>query len=630
MLSILFIFLYQALLTDLPETKDPVSYDLVIVGGTPAGIMTAIAAERMGKTCLLLERTDHPGGLPVNGLGATDLHTPQATGGLFSSFVGRIEEHYRKTYGLNSEQHRSSKKGFRFEPHVAEKVFQDMLRAHPGIIMRTGQQFDARTENVTLRDLEIRSIRILDREQGTYYWVEGKVFIDATYEGDLMAAAGIPYALGRESREETGELLAGKVYKAWEGAVGSGSTFEADSAIQAYNYRLCLSKDPGRSIPIEKPENFQRAEYLSLVNDVQTGRHTGKSFQRYQNSSRNPGMTDSSQSPPGVPGDPFGMDKIVHLSGLPNAKYDANNQELALISTDLPEENWAWPEADWAWRDQFAKRLKEYTLGLLWFAQNDPELPLWFRRDCRQWGLAADEYRDNGHFPRQVYVREGRRMKGLYFYTLRDVLPSRSGQRPRIHSHSVSSGHYSADSHGVRKREPGRIHLDGFLSIDTQPFTIPYEVMVPVKIKNLLCPVALSGSHLGYSTLRMEPSWMALGEAAGVAAALSIDLNTPLQQVPITTLQLELLQQGAILMYYKDLSPSDPYFQAIQLLGLQGIFPEWYASPGQVISSGEIKKTEQAFSLDLGHLKKKALRREAFASAVLELLKAKEAAVLAP
>jgi hypothetical protein len=279
---------------------------------------------------------------------------------------------------------------------------------------------------------------------------------------------------------------------------------------------------------------------------------------------------------------------------LPNAKTDANNQHLAFISTDLPEENWPWPTSGWEWRDRFAERLRNYTLGLLWFAQNDAELPPHFREDCMKWGLAKDEYMDNGNFPRQVYVREGRRIDGLYTFTANDVLPYTYGQRPVIHSHSITSSHYDLDSHAVRKREKGRVHLDGFFSFPASVYTVPYEVMVPKKpIDNLLVPVAVSASHVGFSTLRMEPCWMAMGQSAGIAAAIAIEDNLKIKNVNIDKLQDRLLDQGATLVYFEDMDEKDMDFKMVQILAIKGFLNGWTVNMHQPVDQEILEEWQQ-------------------------------------
>jgi hypothetical protein len=590
------------------------SADVVIVGGTPGGIMAGIAAAREGHSVILLERTRHVGGLPANGLGATDIATRGATGGLFLDFVGRVKKHYVEVYGAGSQQVKDCSDGYHFEPSVGAKVFGQMLaetgtgtsadaapvaRPTPGsepvpvsapkvrvLLMR---QFDAAAENVRVENGRLREIRVLNRETKQLESYAAKVFIDATYEGDLAAAAGVPFRIGREPAAEFKEPMAGKLYKPWGAPPGPGSTGEGDKVIQAYNYRLCLTRDPAaetgtgsepaggraakaasgevpvpvsapmRPVPIEKPKNYNREKYASLVDDVRLGRVAAPA-----DAKRGEMAWD-------------GIGRVVNMVALPNGKTDANNQHAAFLSTDLPEENWAWPTESWAWRDRYAARLRDYTLGLLWFVQNDPALPADFRQRCRQWGLAKDEYTDNGHFPRQVYVREGRRIEGQYLFTAHDALPQKPRGRPPVHADSITASHYALDSHAVRKREPGRVHLDGFFSHPTAPYTVPYGVMLPKRLDGLLVPVAVSGTHVGFSTLRMEPCWMALGEAAGTAAAVSIRDNVPLRKIDIARVQDALLGRGAVLIYFQDVAPWHPAWPALQRVALQGHFPGWQA-----------------------------------------------------
>ena len=489
------------------------SCDVVIVGGTPAGITAAIAAAREGKNSVILERSAHIGGLPANGLGATDIATRGATAGLFARFIALNKAYYESRYGADSPQARDCSDGYRFEPAVAQRTFERMLaEAGPGkITVLTGRQFDAEARYVVKKGDRIVSIRVLDRTTGREEHYSGAMFIDATYEGDLGAAAGVPFRTGREGAGEYGEPCAGKIYRWWKhGPDADGTTYEGDDAIQAYNYRLCLTE-----------------EYVSLVGDVLDGRNTDARYRKADSAAiaRNRRRIESGERT-AAPGDVWGMAKITSMTRLPNAKTDANNQHLALISTDLPEENWPWPTADWAWRDRFAERLRDYTLGLLWFAQHDEALPAHFREACLQWGLAADEYRDNGGFPRQVYV---------------------------------------------------------FFSHPTAVYTVPYGVMVPRRIENLLFPAAVSGSHVGFSTLRMEPCWMALGEAAGTAAALAIDSRKDVREIPTETLQERLLRHGAMLVYLRDLKADDPDYARVQRLALRGFFPEWEAGLDRVL-----------------------------------------------
>lgn len=565
-------------------------FDIVIVGATPGGIMTAIEAARMGKSSVILERTGHIGGLPANGLGATDIATRGATTGLFSEFTEAIKQHYTDTYGAESQQVKDCSDGFHFEPSVAEKVFGDMIAAEGRLIdVRTMRQFNFSTGDIAMTDngRRIASIRVIDRLTGKEEFYEGKIFVDATYEGDLGAAARVPFRIGREAAWEFDEPGAGRTYEYWKSTPAEGSTGEADNAVQAYNYRLCLTRDTTQLVPFFKPERYDRSEYESLVEDVWTGRHTWKAMRdvtpEMMERNRRHLLEGGERSI--TPWDSWGIEKLVTINTEPNGKTDANNQHAAFISTDLPEENWPWPTASWEWRDRFAQRLRDYTLGLFWFAATDTALPSQFRREIGKWGFSAQEYKDNGNFPRQVYVREGRRFEGMYFFTAKDALPVVEGGRPPVHATSITASHYALDSHAARKRETGRVHLDGFISYPTAVYTVPYGVIVPKEVENLLLPVPVSGSHIGFSTLRMEPCWMALGQAAGAAAAIAIDRATTVQKVPIKLLQQRLLDENATLIYFNDIRPGDPGFAEAQRLGLRGKIAGW-----SVEESGFTKK----------------------------------------
>lgn len=381
------------------------------------------------------------------------------------------------------------------------------------------------------------------------------------------------------------------VINGYEGYESDGSTFQGDNAVQAYNYRLCLTRNLDNRLEIKRPEQYNRDEYVSLIDDVWSGRHTGVEMLQVTQEmmDRNRVLMDKGDTS-GIPGNRWGIAKITNMVKLPNEKTDANNQHLAFLSTDLPEENWAWPTASWEWRDRFAQRLKNYTLGLLWFVQNDKELPVAFRNACKEWGLAKDEYLDNNGFPRQVYVREGRRFEGQYFFTANDALPVAIGQRPPLHSNSITASHYALDSHAVLKREQGRVHLDGFLSYPTEPYTVPYGVIVPQKVDNLLIPVPVSESHIGFSTLRMEPCWMALGEAAGIAASLMIDRNEKNKNIPIQLIQEKLIAAKSTLIYYRDVKPEDADFPMVQYMGLKGYLPDWNARLNAQIDNKTLKE----------------------------------------
>lgn len=563
--------------------------DVVVVGGTPSGIAAAISAARQGRSVLLLERYDHIGGLPANGLGATD----GRAGGLFAEFARRVLADYTRRYGAESEQVKACFDGRRFEPSVAQRVFEEMVAGEPNITLLYRRQFDSEPDNTTLEGRRLTVIRVLDRATGAIEEVQGGVFIDATYEGDLAAAAGAPYRLGREDQREFNEPMAGRAFKVWRGGIAPGTTGRGDNAIQAYNYRLPLTKNPANRVPIEKPADYRRSDYVSLIDDVRTGRNVGV-----------PGPRPEMEWE--------GIGRVVNMVKLPNDKTDANNQHAAFISTDLPEENWPWPTSSWDWRDRYAQRLRDYTLGLLWFCQNDPELPEEFRRRCAEWGLAKDEYPENGHFPRQVYVREGRRIMGEYLFTAHDTLPLVEGGRPPVHRDSITASQYNLDSHAVRKREPGRLNLDGIFSWPNAAYTVPYRVIVPRDVEGLLVPVAVSATHIGFSTIRMEPCWMALGEAAGIAASFSLKWRISLREMDVVALQRELLRGKAELLRVRDLKPDHPNFEAIQMLGLRGALPQWLARADAPATEADIAEWHRVLQLPPKPLTDASITRGAY------------------
>ena len=528
-------------------------FDAVILGGTPAGIMAGITVAKAGRRAVILERTGYIGGLPANGLGATDIATRGVTGGLFLEFVGRVKAHYSDTYGADSQQVGDCSDGYRFEPHVAEKILLDMIaEAGDKLEVRAMRQFNHEPHNAIKEGAALRQIQILNRESGAEEIYRASVFVDATYEGDLAAAAGAPYMLGREGADEYGEPCAGKFYQRWGAPVDEHySTGQGDNAVQSYNYRLPLTTNKANIRRIEKPATYNRDEYSSLAEDVRLNRFAG----------------------PPTPMEFDGIGVITNMVKLPNDKVDGNNQHAAFISTDLPEENWPYPAASWDWRDRFAQRLRDYILGLFYFAQNDPALPADFRERCSRWGLSLDEFEDNDNFPRQIYVREGRRIRGEYLFTAHDALSKRAS---REHMTSITASHYALDSHACHKREPGRPHTEGIFTYPTTPYCVPYGVIVPLEVENLLIPAPASGTHIGFSTLRMEPCWMALGEAAGTAINVSLDEGTSVRGANVIEMQRRLLDAGAVLTYYEDAAPGDDHYEALQFFALRGFLGAGY------------------------------------------------------
>ena len=352
-------FLFLGLLPPLaPQAVTEIAAEICVIDATPAGISAAIAAARLGSDVLLIERTSHIGGLPANGLGVTDISTRETIRGIFHEFISAVRQHYVDRYGEDSQQGKDSSDGYHFEPHVAEEIFERMLKAEPRIRLLRMHQFEG---YANVREGRVDVIQVRNRENNQLLQVRAKVFIDATYEGDVAAAAKVPYRIGREGRDETGEPYAGVFYQYFgtKEIYPDPRTGQGDHRIQAYNYPLCLTNRPELRIYPAKPATYNREDYAALVDDIREKRVT-----RFGRS----------------PNDTAGVFNIVPV---PNGKSDTNNHHNGLISTDLPEENQEWPEETWKWREKFSQRLRDYTLGLLWFTQNDPELPDWFREQAR-------------------------------------------------------------------------------------------------------------------------------------------------------------------------------------------------------------------------------------------------------
>ena len=328
-----------------------------------------------------------------------------------------------------------------------------------------------------------------------------------------------------------------------------------------------------------KPAHYNREDYASIVEDVWTGRNTDAAMQCVT-----PEMMEENRkhiktgNPSKLPGDKWGIAKITNIVHVPNMKTDANNQHGVFVSTDLPEENWPWPTSSWNGATSSPNVCVEYTEGLFWFAQNDPELPAHFRKAAKEWGLSKDEYADNGHFPRQVYVREGRRFEGAYFFTANDAIPVTIGSRPPIHQSSITASHYALDSHAVRKREEGRVHLDGFLSYPIGSIHSPLWRDGPEKKwATSCCP-----SRCRVRTSDFPPcAWSLAGwqwdRPLVSPPPLSIDGKVKVQNIDLSRLQDKLVDQKATLMYFKDVDYTSPHFRMVQYLGLRGYLPEWTA-----------------------------------------------------
>lgn len=481
--------------------------DVVVYGATPAGVAAAVNAGREGLSVVLVEETGHLGGMTSGGLSNTDFRSFESLGGTWRQFMHRVEKHYMTAYGPGSQQHIDCVKGGYYEPKVAKLVYQQML-ADAGVrILLHHRLQKAQVENKRLSSADF--VNLNGNQSIT---LPARVFIDGTYEGDLMAAAGVPYKLGCESKAEFGESLAFDEPNKW---------------VQTYNFRVILSRDPANRIPIQKPAGYDRAKFAPLAELFRTG------------------ALKSLANPDPAP--------VLKVRPIPNLKADFNDDYNVPLSLSLKNVNHPWPEGDPRKRQEIYDIYKNHSLGLFWFLANDPEVPRKVRDAMKPWGLPRDEYADTDHWSPQLYVREGRRMVGRHIFTQKDAERPASGGRAKLNPDAVAMGDYSMNCHGVYSPDFG-VNI-GHMAAAVSPFQVPYGVMLPIDLNGLLVPVAVSASHVGYSCIRMEPTWTALGQAAGVAAAMAVKQNKQVAEVDVRQLQLKLHELGAMTVYTSDTSP---------------------------------------------------------------------------
>ena len=529
---------------------DEVSADVVIYGGSSAAVTAAVRAKERGLDPILVSPDAHVGGLTVSGLGFTDSGNTAAIGGLAREFYHRIYLAYQKpeTWRWQKlEDFKAEGQGTKaicrddetmwtFEPHVAERVFAEWLD-EKGVAVRRGEFLD-RDRGVEKQDGRIVSIRTLS---GNTY--RARYFIDATYEGDLMAAAGVPYRVGREDNSEFGEKWNGNQveilhhkhhFRNWKispykvpGDPSSGLCAEVDTSepgvrgrgdrrVQAYCYRLCLTDDARNRIPFAKPEGYDPSRYELLKRVYAAG--YSETFTKF--------------------------DRI------PNLKTDTNNH--GPVNFDYLGGSYEWPEASYARRRELAAAHRRYQQGILYFIANDLSVPENVRAEMSKWGLAKDEFADNGGWPYGIYVREARRMVGVYVMTEHDCLDEpRHPAQGRPYG-PVGMGSYMLDSHNVRRyvTSEGFVQNEGDIGVRPKgPYGIDYGSIVPRRddCRNLLVPVALSATHASFGSIRMEPVFMVLGESAATAVSLAVQDGRAVQDVPYPKLAARLKADGQIL-----------------------------------------------------------------------------------
>lgn len=492
--------------------------DVVVVGATPGGIATAVTAARFGHRVVLTEYHRHVGGMSASGLGASDIEHREMIQGFFREFVDRVKAHYVKTYGAGSENVKLCKDGYWYEPTVAEQVFESFIADQPNLVVLKHHQLLS-TETINGRVVSVTLLNRSTKEQRT---LSAKVFVDSTYEGDLIAAAGAEFRLGRESRDEFGEPHAGHIYNI-PGGERIGGTGEADKRLPAFTFRIPLSSNPDNQVPLTTPPaGYDRTRYLGYFDDLKGGR--------------------------------FGKDltKIAFtIRHLPNEKIELNMKPIPLGFV-FAEENAGYIEGDWTERERITMNLRNLSLGLLWFLQHDAEVPDNAHATALKYQPCKDEFADYDHFPFQLYVREGRRLVGEFTLIERNITEQPGLVSERMHDDAIAVGEFPIDSFPTHKRQPGdKVVLEGYLGMlgkITKPYQIPYRIMVPKKINGLLAPVPASTTHVAFSSVRLEPTWMGLGQAAGVAAHLAIKHKVEVRAVPVNEMQAVLQSQGAVLV----------------------------------------------------------------------------------
>jgi len=505
----------------LPKLWAQKTYDICVYGGTSAGVVAAYTAKMQGKSVLLIEPTKRLGGLSSGGLGQTDIGNKYAISGVARDFYRRVGQHYGKF-----EQ-------WTFEPHVALNLFNEYIQRAQVEVWYDYRLFSVKNQKGAIQEIVVENA--IYPEPKTNRTIRAKVYIDCTYEGDLMAKAGVSYTVGRENNARYGETWNGvqlldkhqfpkgiSPYKTPDDPSSgllwgiSEAMFlppgSGDKSVQAYNFRLCLTSDPANRIPITRPARYDSTKYELLLRQV------------------------SIEKPAHIN---WG---VMHIADMPNHKTDINNK--GGLSTDMIGMNYDYPEADYDTRQKIIQEHVDYTKGFLYFVGHDPRMPKHLRNQMLEWGYPKDEYVDSNHFTPQLYIREARRMVGEY------VMTQKNCEGDEVAPDGIALAAYTMDSHNcqrlmVRNSKTGKMMVQNEGDVQVggfSPYPISYRSLVPKRTEctNLLVPVCLSASHIAYGSIRMEPEFMALGQAAATAAVLAMEKNIAVQEVDVPTLQAKL------------------------------------------------------------------------------------------
>lgn len=548
LMTILILMLWITQNTQSFAQDDTTTYDLVVYGGTSGAVTAAVQAKRLGYSAVIVCPDVHLGGLSSGGLGWTDSGNKAVIGGLAREFYHRVWQHYQKDDAWRWQQREAyGNKGqgapaidgeqrtmWIFEPHVAESVFEELVMEHEIPVYRN--EWLDRDVGVVKKAGRIESIKMLSG-----LVVRGRMFIDATYEGDLMASAGVDYHVGRESSAQYDEQWNGVQtgvlhHRHHFGAVSEpispyvipgdrssgllprvsadppGEFGSADNRIQAYCFRMCLTNHDANRVAFIKPASYDPGQYELLLRILKAGWREG--FKKF---------------------DP-----------IPNYKTDTNNH--GPFSTDNIGFNYDYPEGSYERRKEIIAEHEQYQRGLMYFLANDSRVPEDVRTKFSEWGLAGDEFIDNDHWPHQIYVREARRMIGEYVMTENELLKNRPTPM------SIGMGSYAMDSHNVQRyvMPDGHVQNEGDIGVSTRgPYAIAFGSILPQKTQceNLLVPVCVSSSHIAFGSIRMEPVFMILGQSAATTAALALKGEIAVQDVDYNALQTQLLEDGQVLEF---------------------------------------------------------------------------------
>jgi len=560
----------------------PATADLVVYGTTPAGVALAVRAAREGRTVVLIGHAKRIGGMFSYGLGAVDSHYQGPRSPFFDELIARVHTHYRDTYGVNSSQYKSSgpnTAGARIEPRVAERLFGEFVAHEPRITLHQGWYPVAATREEAL----VRTVAFRAMDGAGEMTFSARIFADCSYEGDLAAVVGAPYRVGRESREEFGEEHAGRIFVRavpwpppglaadyikryrqlnikridyWSEIIRPQSTGEADSSVQAYSIRFLLSADPANSVPITKPQGYDRDALLA----------------RIQPSS-------------------------YHLSQFRDHHQVPNNKRFINQAEIIGAQN-RYVEGTWAERRQVIAEHRALIHELLYFYQNDPSLPADVRAGWSKLGLPRDEFTDSGHLPDEIYVREARRIIGRATVTENNFRLAPGAGRAPVVPDSIGVSEWFLDSHACApERVEGSLWEGEFYLFNkTWPGQVPVGSLLPQGVDNLLVPVCLGATHVGFGSVRVEPVWMSLAESAAHLALLALERKITPAQVPADTLMRRLAERKILLTFFNDIAPHlhADWYPAVQYLGTKGFFGDYDAEPAAPLTEAVAERWLEA------------------------------------